>query len=326
MIQARAVVMHTPGGPEVLRVEQVDVGEPGAGQARVRQTFAGVNYHDIYVRSGEYKTLPLPGIPGLEAVGVVDAVGPGVTSVKVGDRVGCLTRAYSGYAGARLAVADELFAIPAAIDDRTAAATLLRGLTALMLVRYVHKVEPGQTVLVHAASGGVGRLVCQWAHHLGARVIGTVGSAAKAGTARENGCDETILYRSENFVERVQAITGGRGVDVAYDAVGRDTFLGSMASLARRGHLVNFGQSSGPVDPVPMTLLFQKSNSVTRPGVFHYIDERPRRDAMAAELFDALAKGIVSPGAPHEYALEDVGRAQQDMEERKTSGAVIVAI
>jgi NADPH2:quinone reductase len=320
----RAIVMHAPGGPEVLKVENVDVGAPGPGQARLRQTAMGVNFHDVYVRTGLYKTLPLPGIPGLEAAGVVDAIGPGVTQVKVGDRVGLITLAYGGYAETRLADADQLIRLPASVDDRTAAATLIRGLTALVLVRHVHRIEPGQTILVHAASGGVGRLAAQWARHLGATVIGTVGSEEKARAAREY-CNHVIQYRTENFIDRVQAITGGAGVDVAYDAVGKDTFLGSMACLARRGHLVNFGQASGPVDPIPMTLLFQKSNSVTRPNLFHYIDTRARRNEMAAELFETLRKGIVTPGTIHEYRFEDAGRAQHDMEERKTAGAVILA-
>lgn len=323
---ARAIVMHTYGGPEVLQVENVDVAEPGPGQVRLRQTAIGVNFHDIYVRTGLYKTLQLPGIPGLEAVGVVEATGPGVSQVKAGDRVGFLTTAYGSYATSRLAEAEQLIRLPSAIDDVVAAATLLRGLTALMLVRYVHMVQPGQTVLVHAASGGVGRLVSQWAHHQGATVIGTAGSEDKARSARDNGCDHVIQYRTENFVDRVMAITGGAGVDVAYDAVGKNTFMGSMTCLARRGHMVNYGQASGPVDPVPMSLLFQKSNSVTRPNLFHYIDERARRDEMAALLFDALAKKIISPGAIHEYRFEDIGRAQQDMEQRKTAGAVILKV
>lgn len=322
---AKAVLMRATGGPEVLQVEEVTVGEPGPGQVRLRQMAVGVNFHDVYVRTGLYKTLTLPGIPGLEAVGVVEAVGPGVSQVKVGDRVGFLTLAYGGYAQARLADAEQLIKLPATIDDKTAAATLLRGLTALVLVRHAHRIERGETILVHAASGGVGSLVCQWARHLGATVIGTVGSEEKARTAR-GYCDHVILYRSENFVDRVQAATGGRGVDVAYDAVGKDTFLGSMACLARRGHMVNFGQASGPVDPVPMSLLFQKSNSVTRPNLFHYIDDRDRREQMAAELFAALAGGIIKPGTIHEYRFEDVGRAQADMEARKTAGAVILTV
>ena len=318
--------MRAPGGPEVLKVEDVEVGQPGPGQARLRQTAVGVNFHDIYVRSGLYRTLPLPGIPGLEGVGAVEAVGPGVTQVKVGDRVGCLTTSYGSYAEVRLADADRLIRLPDSIDDRTAAGNLLRGLTAQMLTHYVHEVGPGQSVLVHAASGGVGRLLCQWAHRLGASVIGTVGSEDKARSARETGCDHVILYRTENFVERVQEITGGRGVDVAYDSVGKDTFLGSMTCLARLGHMVNFGQASGPVDPVPMSLLFQKSNSVTRPNLFHYIEDRPRREAMADSLFSALASGVITPGTIHAYRFEDIGRAQQDMEDRKTAGAVILAL
>lgn len=320
----RAIVMRAPGGPEVLKVEDVEVGDPGPGQVRLRQTAVGVNFHDVYVRSGLYKTLDLPGIPGLEAVGAVDALGPGVTQLKVGDRAGYVTRRYGGYAAARVIDVAELIKLPDFVDDRTAAATLLRGLTAQMLVHHVHKVGPGQTLLVHAAAGGVGRLLCQWAHHLGATVIGTVGSEDKARSARENGCDHVILYRTEHFVERVQAITGGRGVDVAYDAVGKDTFMGSMSCLARLGHMVNYGQASGPVEPIPMSLLFQKSNSVTRPAVFHYMVDH--RESMAASLFDALAKGIVTPGAYHEYAFDDIGKAQQDMEDRKTAGAVILAM
>ncbi len=323
---ARAIVMRAPGGPEVLKVEEVSVGEPGAGQARLRQTAVGVNFHDIYVRNGLYKTLQLPGIPGLEAVGVVEAVGPGVTHVAVGDRVGYVTRAYGSYAAGRLIDADVLIKLPQSIDDRTAAATLLRGLTARMLVHDVHRVQPGMTVLVHAAAGGVGRLLAQWTHHLGATVIGTVGSEDKARIARECGCDHVILYRSENFVERVQAITGGRGVDIAYDAVGKDTFMGSMTCLARLGHMVNYGQASGPVPPIELSLLFQKSNSVTRPAVFHYLEDRPRRDEMTASLFDVLSKGVLTPGTVHEYRFEDAGRAQQDMEDRKTAGAVILTV
>jgi NADPH2:quinone reductase len=323
---ARAIVMRAPGGPEVLKVESVEVGAPGPGQVRLRQTAVGVNFHDIYVRTGLYKTLPLPGIPGLEAVGVVEAVDPGIEQVKVGDRVGCLTLTYGSYAEVRLASADALIKLPVSIDDRTAAATLLRGLTAQMLVHHVHQIGPGLTVLVHAAAGGVGRLVCQWAHHLGATVIGTVGSEEKARSARENGCDHVILYRTENFVERVQAITGGRGVDVAYDSVGKDTFMGSMTCLARLGHMVNFGQASGPVEPIPMSLLFQKSNSVTRPNLFHYLADPSRRQEMATSLFDALASGVITPGAIHEYRFEDVGRAQRDMEDRKTAGAVMLRL
>src|SRR5262245_3847810 len=324
MPMARAIVMRAPGGPEVLQAEQVSVGEPRAGEVRVRQTAVGVNFHDIYVRTGLYQTLPLPGIPGLEAVGVVEALSPEITHVKIGDRVGYVTPSYGAYADERLVDADLLIRLPDWLDDRTAAATLVRGLTAQMLVYQVHKVEPGNLVLVHAASGGVGRLLCQWAHRLGATVIGTVGSDEKAHIARENGCDHIILYRRENFVERVQAITKGRGVDVAYDAVGKDTFLGSLHSLVRRGHLVNFGQASGPVEPISMALLAQRSTTISRPILFHYMEEHSRREVMTASVFTALRDGTITAGAYHVYRLEDVGQAQRDMEERKTAGSVLL--
>ncbi|HZP86598.1 MAG TPA: quinone oxidoreductase [Burkholderiales bacterium] len=321
---AKAIVMRSPGGSEVLQLEQVSIGEPGPGEVQLRQTAVGVNFHDVYVRSGLYRTLPLPGVPGIEAVGVVKAIGPGVTHVKVGERVGYVTSAYGAYADERLIAADLLIKLPDSVDDRTAASMLVRGLTAELLLYQVHKLQPGDVVLVHAAAGGVGRLLCQWAHHLGATVIGTVGSDEKARIARDSGCDHVILYRSENFVDRVRTITNGRGVDVAYDSVGKDTFLGSLDALARLGHLVNFGQASGPVEPISMSQLAQKSNTVTRPIMFHYIAERSRRDAMAASLFKALADGVITAGAYHEYRIEDVGRAHEDMEARKTAGAVVL--
>jgi NADPH:quinone reductase len=321
---ARAIMMRTPGGPEVLQAEQVTVGEPGAGEVRVRQSAVGVNFHDIYVRSGLYQTLSLPGVPGIEAVGVVVAAAPDVKHVKIGDRVGYVTPAYGAYADERLVSAELLIRLPDSVDDRTAASMLVRGLTAQTLLYQVHKIEPGHIVLVHAAAGGVGRLLCQWAHRLGASVIGTVGSEEKARIARDNGCDHVILYRNENFVDRVQAITKGRGVDAAYDAVGKDTFLGSLDSLARRGHLVNYGQASGPVEPISMSLLARKSSTISRPILFHYLDERSRREVMTESLFQALREGVITPGAYHEYRLEDAGQAQRDMEERKTAGAVVL--
>jgi NADPH:quinone reductase len=321
----QAVILRTPGGPSALGIEPIEVGEPGAGQVRLRQTYVSVNFHDCYVRSGLYKTLPLPGIPGLEAVGVVEAVGAGVTSVKSGDRVAYLTRAYGGYASHRLIDADILVRIPEGIDDRVVGALFLRGLTAIMLVDQVFQVRAGHTVLVHAAAGGVGRLVCQLAKHAGATVIGTAGSEAKAGIAREAGCDHTILYRSENFVERIRELTAGRGVDVAYDAVGKDTFQGSLESLAMRGHLVNYGQASGPIAPFEISQLFAKSNSVSRPAVFHYFvgDDR---EPMAKRFYGALADGTITADQSHEYAFADVARAHEDLEARKTTGAVLLKV
>jgi NADPH2:quinone reductase len=323
---AAAVVMRNPGGPEVLRVEEVPVGKPGPEEVRLRQTVVGVNFHDIYVRTGLYRTLPLPGVPGIEAVGVVEQVGPNVLDLKVGDRVGYVAPRYGAYATERLFAAQQLIRLPDFVDDRTAASLLVRGLTAHVLLHEVHKVRKGDVVLVHAAAGGVGRLLCQWAHHLGATVIGTAGSDEKARIAAENGCDHVILYRTEDFVERVLAITGGKGVRVAYDAVGKDTFLGSLKALAPRGHLVNFGQASGPVEPIAMSQLAQKSNTVSRPILFHYIEERSERDAMAESLFKAVKDGVITPGAHHEYRFEDVGQAHRDMEERKTAGAVLLSL
>lgn len=323
---AAAVVMRAPGGPEVLQIEHIEVGKPGRGEVRLRQTVVGVNFHDIYVRTGLYRTLPLPGIPGIEAVGVVEQIGPEVSHLKVGDRVGYIASGYGAYAGERLIDAQRLIRLPDSVDDRMAASLLVRGLTAHVLLHEVHKVQPGDVVLVHAAAGGVGRLLCQWADHLGATVIGTAGSDEKARIAKDSGCDHVILYRTENFVDRVLAITGGKGVQVAYDSVGKDTFLGSLKALAPLGHLVNFGQASGPVEPIAMSQLAQKSNTVSRPILFHYIEERARRDSMAESLFKALREKVINPGVHHEYRFEEVGQAHRDMEERKTAGAVLLVV
>ena len=319
----RAIVLRQPGGPEILNSESVTIGVPGKGQVRMRHTAIGVNFHDCYVRSGLYTTLPLPGVPGLEAVGVVEAAGPEVTDFRPGDRVGYMTREYGSYATARLISIQHLIRLPDWLDDRTAASSIVRGLTAQALVHRVFPVRTGNRVLVHAAAGGVGRLVAQWARHLGATVIGTVGSEEKAALARQNGCAHTILYRTENFVERVREITSGQGVDVAYDSVGKDTFAGSLQSLGMRGHLVNFGQSSGPIEPFRISQLFEKSNSVTRPNVFHYFAGADR-EPMAQSLFSALHDRVITADRHHEYPLDEVGRAHADMEARKTSGAVLL--
>ena len=246
---AQVNMLREHGGPEVLRLESMQLPPPGPGEIRLRQTAIGVNFHDTYVRTGMYKTLTLPGIPGVEAVGVVEAVGADVRDIKAGDRVGYVTNRYGGYADARNIAADRVIRLPDGLDDRLAAAVLTKGLTVWMLIDKVRRLRRGETCLVHAAAGGVGRLLCQWASHVGAEVIGTVGSREKADIARRNGCRHVILYREESFPARVRDITGGRGVDVVYDSVGRDTFSGSLESLAMRGHLVNFGQSSGHVEP-----------------------------------------------------------------------------
>jgi NADPH2:quinone reductase len=319
-----AILLREHGGPETLRAEPITLPPPAAGEVRMRQTAVGVNFHDCYVRSGLYKTLKLPGIPGLEAAGVVDGVGPGVTGFAPGDRVAYFSPAYGGYASERNIRATNLVRLPSGIDDRAAAGLLLKGLTAHMLVHRVHQIRPGMRVLVHAASGGVGQILTQWAAKLGAEVIGTVGSAEKAALAQRNGCSHTILYRTENFVERVKEITGGKGVDVAYDSVGADTFMGSLDCLAMLGHLVNFGQSSGPVPPFAVAKLSAGSYSVSRPMLFHYTTEPSVRDAMAGDLFSAIADGSIKVEAPRTFPLAEAGAAHRALEARETTGSVVL--
>ena len=321
---ATAMIMHEAGGPQVLRPETVTVGEPGPGQVRLKQTAIGVNFHDIYVRSGLYQTLTLPGIPGLEAAGVVDAVGEGVTAFAAGDRVAYTSGNYGAYADQRLIDAGRLVRLPDDIDDVLVAGMMVRGLTARILLTDVFPVREGSVILVQAAAGGVGQLLCQWARHLGATVIGTVGSQDKAERARRHGCHHVILYREQNVVDTVKQLTDGRGVDVAYDSVGKDTFYDSLACLAPRGHLVNFGQSSGPVEPLAMPRLAAGSFTVVRPMLGHYTADPADRDAAADAFFQALRDGILTPDDPVRYVLQDVGQAHDDMEARRTHGAVVL--
>lgn len=321
---ATAMIMHEAGGPNVLRLEDITVGEPGPGQVRLRQTAIGVNFHDIYVRSGLYRTLPLPGIPGLEAAGVVEAVGEGVTAFAAGDRVAYTSGNYGAYADQRLIDAGRLVRLPDDIDDVLVAGMMVRGLTARILLTDVFPVREGSVILVQAAAGGVGQLLCQWARHLGATVIGTVGSQDKAERARRHGCHHVILYREQNVVDTVKQLTDGRGVDVAYDSVGKDTFYDSLACLAPRGHLVNFGQSSGPVEPLAMPRLAAGSFTVVRPMLGHYTADPADRDAAADAFFQALRDGILTPDDPVRYALQNVGQAHDDMEARRTHGAVVL--
>jgi len=321
---ATAMIMHEAGGPDVLRLEDITVGEPGPGQVRLKQTAIGVNFHDIYVRSGLYRTLPLPGIPGLEAAGVVETVGEGVTAFAAGDRVAYTSGNYGAYADQRLIDAGRLVRLPDDIDDVLVAGMMVRGLTARILLTDVFPVREGSVILVQAAAGGVGQLLCQWARHLGATVIGTVGSQDKAERARRHGCHHVILYREQNVVDTVKQLTDGRGVDVAYDSVGKDTFYDSLACLAPRGHLVNFGQSSGPVEPLAMPRLAAGSFTVVRPMLGHYTADPADRDAAADAFFQALRDGILTPDDPVRYALQDVGQAHDDMEARRTHGAVVL--
>jgi len=318
-----AIRIHRTGGPEVLVWEQIEVGRPGPGQVRLRHTAVGLNFIDTYHRSGLYP-LELPAVLGREAAGVVEAVGPEVSGVGVGDRV-AFVLAGGSYCEESVVAADRLIALPDSIDDRVAAATMLKGLTARYLVRRTYRVREGDTVLIHAAAGGVGLLACQWAHHLGATVIGTVGSAEKAELARRNGCDHPVIYTEEDFVERVREITGGRGVPVVYDSVGRETFEGSLDCLAPLGLMVSFGNASGAVPPFAIgTLAARGSLFLTRPTLQTYIAEREALLTAAEDLLDLLARGILTAEVRQTYPLAEAARAHRDLEARRTRGASIL--
>jgi NADPH2:quinone reductase len=320
----RVIVIERPGGPEVLELAQAELRPPAPGELRLRQTAVGVNYHDVYVRSGLYRTLPLPGVPGIEAVGVVEAVGSEVTGFAPGERVGYVSGAYGSYAEARNLDAALAVKLPEGIGDAPWAATLMKAFTVCMLLHRVRRTVAGETILVHAAAGGVGQLLCSWASHLGARVIGTVGSAEKAEVARAHGADEIVLYREEDVATRVAALTGGEGVAAAYDAVGADTFEGSVASLGFQGHLVNYGQASGPVAPFTPTLLATRSLTVSRPIVFHYLRNRAMLQAIADETFAAFAAGALRPIEPLELPLAEATQAHRLLEARQSPGGIVL--
>lgn len=318
-----AIVLRRHGGPEVLEPEDVVCGAPGPGQLLIRQRAAGVNFHDVYVRSGSYQTLKLPGIPGLEGVGTVEAVGEGVTNFAPGQRVAWMDGGYGGYATWKVVAAAAAVPVPDAVDDLTAAAVYLKGLTAHALATGVHPLREGERVLVQAAAGGVGRLLAQMARARGCFVIGTAGSPEKAAIAREAGCDEVVLYRDEDVAARVLALTGGMGVDVAYDAVGRDTFDGSLASLAMRGHLVNYGQASGPIPPFEISRLASRSASLTRPFVWAYVDTPETLRAAAASLFGAIAGGRLRAEIGEVFPLAEAARAHAALEARRNGPFVL---
>lgn len=312
----QAIVIRAYGGPEALVLEEVPLPAPGPGELLVRQTAAGVNFHDIYVRSGSYRTLALPGIPGLEGVGVVEALGEGVTGFAPGDRVAYIERKYGGYARARVVDAALAVPVPDGVDDAVAAAWYLKGLTAQALVADVHPVSPGANVLVQAAGGGVGQLVARMAKLRGATVIGTAGSAEKVALAQAAGCDAVIRYREEDVVARVLDLTGGAGVEVAYDAVGKDTFDGSLAVLATRGHLVNYGQASGTIPPLDISRLGAKSLSLTRPFLWAYVGTREKLVAASATLFDAMASGALPLAIGGRFPLTRAADAHAALEAR----------
>jgi NADPH2:quinone reductase len=319
-----AIRFHATGGPEVLRYEEVAVGDPGPGEARLRQYACGLNFIDVYHRTGLYP-LPLPSGMGLEGSGVVEAVGPGVTVVKPGDRVAYAGGPPGGYAGARLIPAERLIRIPDSIDFNTGAAMMLQGLTAAYLLRKTYRVQPGDAVLIHAAAGGVGTIACQWAKALGATVIGTVSTDEKAALAKAHGCDHVILYSREDVAKRVREITGGEGVAVVYDGVGKDTFAASMDSLRIRGTLVSFGNASGPVPPFDPLLLSQKGSVfITRPTLAHYTAKRAELEELAGELIAMIAGGKVRIEVTKTYPLKDAAQAQRDLEARRTTGSVVL--
>ncbi len=323
-LRGASVVIDRHGGPEELKLRETDVPAPGAGEARLRQTAIGVNYIDVYVRRGLYPLLAPPGTPGMEAAGEVLDVGEGVTGILPGDRVAYACPPVGAYAQYRTMQADQLVVLPDAIDDETAAALMLKGMSAEVLLQRVRRVQRGDTVLVHSAAGGAGSLLCQWAKHLGATVIGTVSSEKKARAARAAGCDHPIVTASDDFVARVRDVTGGRGVDVVYDGVGRDTLAGSLEALALKGHLVSYGQSSGAPEPPGLAALSAKSATFSRPVLFHYTADPKDLREIAGNVFEMVARGALKVDIRQRYPLAEAARAHADLEARRTIGASVL--
>ena len=320
---ARAIRFHQTGGPEVLKLETVEAGEPGPGEARVRHAAIAVNFIDIYVRTGRYPA-PLPSGLGSDAVGVVEAVGAGVTDIAAGDRVGYLLGPQGAYSDVRVMPAAVLIKLPDGIADRSAATLIMKGMTVQYLFRQVYPLKGGETILYHAAAGGVGLLACQWARAIGVTMIGTVSSEEKAEIARANGCAHTIIYTKEDVAARVREITGGKGVPVVYDSVGKDTLDASINSLAMRGTLVSNGTSSGPVVIDTMTLAVKGSLWVTRPAMVHYAAPRSHLLTMADELFALVLAGKIVSEPRQVFALDQAADAHRALESRGTTGATIL--
>jgi NADPH:quinone reductase len=320
----KAIRIHEPGGPEVLRYEDIEVAAPGPGEVRLNQKVCGLNYIDVYHRMGAYP-LPYPAAIGMEGMGVVEALGEGVTAFKVGDRVAYADMPPGAYAEARNMPWDRLVKLPDSIDDQTAAAMMLQGMTVEYLIRRTFKVSKGDTVLFHAAAGGVGLIACQWLNHLGATVIGTVGSEEKAALAKAHGCHHTINYRSEDFVARVKEITEGKGVPVVYDSVGKDTFDGSLDCLKPRGMMVLFGAASGPAPSIDPNVLNKKGCLyLTRPSLMVYNKQREELETCAAALFDVVTSGKVKIEVNQTYPLSETAQAHRDLEARKTTGSTVL--
>jgi NADPH2:quinone reductase len=320
---AHAIRIHQPGGPEAMTWESVEVGAPGPGQVKLKQHALGVNYIDVYQRSGLYK-MPLPFVAGSEGAGEVVAVGSGVTDFKVGDR-GAYAGVGGGYADERLMPADRLVKLPASIDYKTGAAMMLQGMTVRYLLRETYKVGKGTTLLLHAAAGRIGLIASQWARHLGATIIGTVSTSDKAALAKEHGCTHVINYKTEDFVKRTKELTNGQGVDVVYDAVGKDTYPASLDCLKPLGLWVTFGNASGAITNFDILSLSAKGSLyATRPTLGTYIAKRADLLANAGELFDVVTKGIVKINVNHTYPLKDAAKAHQDLEARKTTGSIVL--
>lgn len=321
----KAIVMNETGGPDVLRWVEDDPGLPGPGEVLLRHEAVGLNFIDVYHRTGLYPLPALPAVPGMEGSGTVEAIGAEVTELAIGDRVAYAGLPPGAYCQVRRIPADRLVKLPESISSRRAAAMMLQGMTARYLLRGCYNVEAGDTVLIHAAAGGVGSIVCQWCRYIGAEIIGTVGSKEKAEIAHSNGCDYPILYNSEDFVARVREITDGKGVDVVYDSVGQATFMKSMDCLRPMGMMVTFGQSSGPIAPLDLGLLAAKGSLfLTRPSLMTYTAERDDLLAHARDLFDVVEKGVVKIDIRQTFPLSDAAQAHRDLEDRKTIGSSIL--
>ncbi len=320
-----AIKIYRPGGPDVLSWKEHDPGTPGPGEVRILHEAIGLNYIDVYHRTGAYPLPAFPAIPGLEGAGIVDLTGEGVSEFVKGDRVAYAGVPPGAYSQVRCIPAHRLVKLPNAISTRDAAGIMLQGMTARYLLRGCFKVQPGNTLLIHAASGGVGSILCQWANHIGATTIGTVGSKNKAETARKNGCTHTILYREEDFETRVKELTKGQGVNAVYDSVGQVTFMKSLNCLQPLGTMVSFGQSSGPIEPFDLSVLAAKGSLfLTRPSLMQYTAKREDLLAHAQDLFEVIISGAVRVNILQEYALKDAAQAHMDLEARKTSGSTIL--
>lgn len=319
-----AILIRETGSADVLKYEEVEVGQPKAGEVRIRHEAVGLNFIDVYFRTGLYKAAQMPFIPGQEGAGTVVAVGEGVTNVKLGDRV-AYTGVMGAYADERLIAADRLVKVPDNMDLRLAASMMLKGMTAYYLTNLTYQIKRGDTVLIHAAAGGVGQIAGQWAKHLGATVIGTAGSQEKIDLALSLGYDHVINYREDNFVEKVKEFTGGKGLPVVYDSVGKDTFPASLQVLQPRGLFVSYGNASGPVPPFELALLNQYGSLyVTRPSLGAYIATREELERAAAALFDVVASGAVKINVNQTYDLRDAAQAHRDLEDRKTTGTTVL--